>query len=58
MKIKVQQNPEIVELLDIINEALSKRAFLVIIACCRINYRGRATSRLGSGDRTIIINAS
>ena len=57
MKIKVQQNPKNVELLDLINEALSKKAFLVIIACCRIEYRGRATSRLGSGDRTIIIKS-
>ena len=57
MKIKVQQNPEPGELLDLINEALSKRAFLIIIACCRIKYRGRATSRLGSGDRTIIIKS-
>ena len=57
MKIKVQQNPENEELLDLINESLSKRAFLVIIACCRIKYRGRATSKLGSGDRTIIIKS-
>lgn len=57
MKIKVLQNPENEELLDLINEALSKRAFLVIIACCRIKYRGRATSKLGSGDRTIIIKS-
>jgi RecB family endonuclease NucS len=40
MKIKVQQNPKSTELLDLINEALSKRAFLVIIACCKIEYRG------------------
>lgn len=57
MKIKVKENPEPIELLDFINEALSKRAFIVIIACCKIRYRGRATSRLGSGDRTIIIKA-
>ncbi|HML04514.1 MAG TPA: endonuclease NucS [Methanobacterium sp.] len=57
MKIKVQQNPKNEELLELINEALSKRAFLVIIACCRIKYRGRATSKLGSGDRTIIIKS-
>lgn len=55
MIIKVHEKPGIDELTGIINEAISKRAFLVIIACCRIKYRGRATSRLGSGDRTIII---
>lgn len=57
MKIKVQQKPENHELLDIVNEALIKKAFLVIVACCRIKYKGRATSRLGSGDRTIIIKS-
>lgn len=57
MKIKVKEKPKSSELFDFINEALSKRAFLVIMACCRIKYRGRATSRLGSGDRTIIIKS-
>lgn len=57
MKIKIEQDPKNDELLDLINEAVSKRAFLVIIACCSIKYRGRATSRLGSGDRTIIIKS-
>ncbi len=55
MIIELRENPESSELLDFINEAISKRAFTIIIACCRIKYRGRATSRLGSGDRTIII---
>ncbi len=55
MIIKLEKNPENREVFDFINEAISKRAFTIIIACCRIKYRGRATSRLGSGDRTIII---
>jgi RecB family endonuclease NucS len=55
MIIKLGENLEAKEVFDFINEAISKRAFTIIIACCRIEYRGRATSRLGSGDRTIII---
>jgi RecB family endonuclease NucS len=55
MIIKLKENPEATKVFDFINEAISKRAFTIIIACCRIEYRGRATSRLGSGDRTIII---
>jgi len=55
MIIKLKENPETSEILDFLNEAISKRAFTIIVACCRIKYRGRATSRLGSGDRTIII---
>jgi RecB family endonuclease NucS len=55
MIIELRENPENREVFDFINEAISKRAFTIIIACCRVKYRGRATSRLGSGDRTIII---
>jgi Predicted nuclease of the RecB family len=55
MIIKLDENPGTKEFFDFINEAISKRAFMIIVACCRIKYRGRATSRLGSGDRTIII---
>lgn len=57
MKIRVKKNPECKELIDFLDEALSKRAFIVLIACCRIKYRGRATSKLGSGDRTILIKS-
>lgn len=55
MIIKLEENPDNLKVFDFINEAVSKRAFTIIVACCRIEYRGRATSRLGSGDRTIII---
>ena len=57
MIIKLEENPKSSDVFDFINEAISKRAFMIIVACCRIKYRGRATSRLGSGDRTIIIKA-
>ena len=55
MIIKLDENPGTDEVFDFINEAISKRAFIILVACCRIKYWGRATSRLGSGDRTIII---
>jgi len=57
MKIKVKQNPESEELISFLDEALSKRAFIIIISCCRIKYKGRATSKLGLGDRTIVIKS-
>ena len=57
MIIKIKENPETSEFLDFINEALSKRAFIIIVACCSIEYRGRATSKLRSGDRTLILKA-
>ncbi len=57
MKIKVKQNPEAPELIHFLEEALSKRAFIILVSCCRIEYRGRATSKLGLGDRTIVIKS-
>ena len=57
MKLRVKNNPECGELIDFLNEALSKRAFIILISCCRIKYRGRATSKLGLGDRTILIKS-
>lgn len=55
MIIKTKETPKPAEMLKFIDEGLSKRAFITIIACCKIKYKGRATGRLGSGDRTIII---
>ncbi|HHY00388.1 MAG TPA: endonuclease NucS [Methanothermobacter sp.] len=43
--------------MEIIIEGLSKRAFITIMASCRVYYDGRATSRLGLGDRVIIIKS-
>jgi endonuclease len=57
MKLEVKKNPESKQVFDFINEALSKKAFLFVIACCRVNYEGRAVSRLGYGDRTIILKS-
>lgn len=55
MKLKTKQNPNIDDALILIDEAISKKAFLIIIACCKVNYEGRAVSRLGLGERTILI---
>ena len=57
MKIRVKKNPECTQLIDFLNEALSKRAVIILISCCKIKYRGRATSKLSSGDRTIVIKS-
>jgi endonuclease len=55
MKLLAEQNPDHELLLNVINEGLSKKGFLTIVASCRVFYEGRAVSRLGLGDRTIII---
>jgi hypothetical protein len=55
MKFLSEKNPDIRRTFEIINEGISKRAFVVLMACCKVLYHGRAKSRLGSGDRFIII---
>ena len=55
MILLAEQEPEIERLLDIINEGLSKRSLITIIASCRVFYDGRAISRLELGDRVILI---
>lgn len=57
MKYLVRENPEAIETLELIEDAFSKRAFLILISCCRVKYEGRAVSRLGLGDRALIIKA-
>jgi RecB family endonuclease NucS len=43
--------------LEIITEGISKRAFITIMASCRVYYEGRAPSRLALGDRIILIKS-
>lgn len=57
MKLVEEKNPDMEQLLEIITEGLSKRAFITIMASCRVYYDGRAISRLELGDRIIIIKA-
>jgi len=57
MKFRVEKNLKSEELLNFIDEALNKKAFLILNACCEVQYKGRAISRLGSGERTIIIKS-
>jgi endonuclease len=57
MKFLSEKNPDTHRTFEIINEGLSKKAVIVIMACCKVNYEGRARSKLGSGDRMIIIKS-
>jgi RecB family endonuclease NucS len=55
MILKIEQNPSTKDALKLINDAISKRASLILIVCCKVNYEGRAVSRLSLGERTILI---
>jgi RecB family endonuclease NucS len=55
MILKIKKNPSNKEALELINEGISKRASLILIVCCKVKYEGRAVSRLGLGERTVLI---
>ena len=55
MKYKILEKPNESEAYDLIEEALRKRATIVIYACCKVNYEGRALSELNWGERIIMI---
>jgi RecB family endonuclease NucS len=54
-KFKLKENPDIEETKEILKYGLKKSAILIIAACCRVFYEGRAKSNLEYGDRVIII---
>ncbi len=55
MLLKIEHNPTNLEATELINEAISKRAFMILVVCCKVKYEGRATSKLGFGERTVLI---
>jgi endonuclease len=57
MKFLSEKNPDQHRSFEIINEGLSKKAVILLMVCCRVTYEGRARSKLGSGDRMIIIKS-
>ena len=48
------QNPAIEEAAQIVREALTERKALIIVGNCRVDYRGRASSKLEPGERIVI----
>ena len=49
------ENPSVDEAYHVIDEGLNKKAMLIILAKCHVEYEGRARSRLDVGDRLILI---
>lgn len=54
-KFKVKENPNIKEISEIFEEGIKNKAILIVTACCKVHYDGRAKSTLESGDRVLII---
>ncbi len=55
MLLELKNNPTNAEAIKLIDKAISKRAFLILIVCCKVEYEGRAVSKLGLGERTALI---
>lgn len=56
-KFKLEINPDLGKCSEIIREALSNKAVLIIAGNCSVSYDGRAASRIGSGERVVIIKS-
>ncbi len=50
-----EENPTVEEAARLIRKALSERKTLVIVGNCWVEYRGRASSKLKSGERIVMI---
>ena len=55
MKYKILEKPNCEDAYDLVQEGLRKKATIVIFACCKVNYEGRALSQLNWGERIIMI---
>ncbi|MBE6493335.1 MAG: DUF91 domain-containing protein [Methanosphaera stadtmanae] len=55
MKYKTVDNPTINEAYELIDEGFRKKAMIIILANCHVEYEGRARSKLGKGDRLVLI---
>ena len=55
MKYKILEKPKFDKAYELVEEALRKRATIVIFACCKVDYEGRALSQLNWGERIILI---
>lgn len=55
MKFLSEKNPDTQRSYEIVDEGLSKKAVVVIVARCEVLYEGRARSRLAEGDRMLMV---
>lgn len=52
---KVKINPTLEETEAIISEATSRKAFTILVADCRVDYKGRSSSKMSWGERTVML---
>jgi RecB family endonuclease NucS len=51
----VYKNPTFLASLSVTKKAISERKTLILVGNCWVNYRGRASSKLGPGERILMI---
>jgi RecB family endonuclease NucS len=49
------EKPTVSDATKIVQEAIASRKMLILVGSCRVNYMGRASSKLESGERVLII---
>lgn len=55
MKYKILESPDNEKSYELVEEALRKKATIILFACCKVIYEGRALSQLNWGERIILI---
>jgi len=53
----VLENPSLEEAYDAIKRGISRRRTLIVVGSCRVNYEGRASSKLEPGERVIVFKS-
>jgi RecB family endonuclease NucS len=55
LRVNVYRPSSVEEAARILNEAYARKALLVVLGRCKVRYEGRSASKLGEGDRLIIV---
>jgi len=54
---KVLQDPKLAEGLEVIKTGISEHRTIIIVGECKVNYDGRANSKLESGERVVLLKS-
>ncbi|MEM2273412.1 MAG: endonuclease NucS [Candidatus Bathyarchaeia archaeon] len=54
-RIVICESPDIDEAVDRLNEAFNEKRTIIIVGRCRVDYHGRASSKLEPGERIVIM---
>ena len=55
MNLKIYSGDSLEELVEVLKIAIARRSLVIIFGECRVDYEGRAASRLELGERVVII---